>query len=166
MTARRYIAMSTGICRKLIARFMCSSNRSTMNGGYTPLSGICAGGVRAETCGSKHRGGRYAAAFFVSFLRHQEIYPSDEGASIQASAPARRLDEFPTGYSSAGWSQPLLASASPAAFEYGVNSLCRSITFQRTARCVLTICLSRGGKRTMASCMLRDKTAGCCGPMG
>src|SRR5436305_9235726 len=78
---------------------------------------------------------------------HQEIYPSDGGASIEAGAPAHRLDEFPTGYSSAGWSPPLPTSASPAASEYAVNPPCRSITFKRTERCVLSICLSRGGKR-------------------
>lgn len=49
----------------------------------------------------------------MSFLRHLEIYPSDGGASRNADAPAHRLDEFPTGYSLAGWSPPEPASASP-----------------------------------------------------
>jgi hypothetical protein len=35
----------------------------------------------------------------MSFLRHREIFPSDEGAGLAANAPAHRLDEFPAGYS-------------------------------------------------------------------
>lgn len=55
----------------------------------------------------------------MSFFRHEEIYRSDEGFSIegkptQAGSPAHRFDESPTGYSSAGWSPPEPASASPA----------------------------------------------------
>ena len=56
----------------------------------------------------------------MSFFRHAEIYrpmwdtsrPS-LGATT-AAAPTHRLDEFPAGYSSAGWSPPEPASASPA----------------------------------------------------
>jgi hypothetical protein len=33
--------------------------------------------------------------------------------TAQANAPVHRLDEFPAGYSVAGWSPPLPASASP-----------------------------------------------------
>ena len=61
-----------------------------------------AGRVRANLAAQK--GGRCAAAFFMSFLRHREIFPSDGGASPAANAPAHRLDEFPAGYSSAGCS--------------------------------------------------------------
>src|SRR5712692_11196230 len=50
----------------------------------------------------------------MSFLRHQEIYPSDGGLSLASQAPAHRLDEFPAGYSSAGCSPAVPASASPA----------------------------------------------------
>src|ERR1035437_5511493 len=82
----------------------------------------------------------------MSFLRHREIYPSDGGASRKAGAPAHRLDEFPTGYSLAGWSPPEPASASPAGFQYAVQSSCRSRDFQRTANSVLTVCVSPGGK--------------------
>ena len=42
----------------------------------------------------------------MSFPRHREIFPSDGGASPAANAPAHRLDEFPAGYSLAGWSPP------------------------------------------------------------
>jgi len=42
----------------------------------------------------------------MSFLRHEEIYPSDGGLEQLDQAPAHRLDEFPAGYS--------LASCSPA----------------------------------------------------
>jgi putative transposase len=56
----------------------------------------------------------------MSFFRHAEIYrpmwdtsrPS-LGATTAAAPTTHRLDEFPTGYSSAGWSPPEPASASP-----------------------------------------------------
>ncbi len=73
-----------------------------------------------------------------------------EGASPAANAPAHRLDEFPAGYSLAGWSPPAPASASPAASEYAVMSSCRSTDFQRTVSCVLTICVSPGDKRNLS----------------
>jgi len=38
----------------------------------------------------------------MSFLRHGEIYPFDEGVIAQDHALAHRTDEFPAGYSSAG----------------------------------------------------------------
>jgi hypothetical protein len=44
-------------------------------------------------------------------LRHREIFPSDEGASLSVRAPAHRLDEFPAGYSLAGCS-PVLGCSS------------------------------------------------------
>jgi hypothetical protein len=83
----------------------------------------------------------------MSLLRHREIYPSDGGAIAVDHAPAHRLDEFPAGYSLAGWSPPEPASASPAASEYPATSFYRSSVFQRTATSVLTICVSLGGKR-------------------
>ena len=51
-----------------------------------------------------HKEAGCAAAFFMSFPRHREIFPSDGSASLAANAPAHRLDEFPAGYSSAGCS--------------------------------------------------------------
>jgi len=56
----------------------------------------------------------------MSFFRHEEIYRpmwDSSWRSLGAStavAPTHRLDEFPAGYSSAGWSPPEPASASPA----------------------------------------------------
>ncbi len=55
----------------------------------------------------------------MSFFRHQEIYRSDGRGRktrkpTEAGSPDHRLDESPTGYSSAGWSPPAPASASPA----------------------------------------------------
>src|SRR5882724_6339902 len=84
----------------------------------------------------------------MSFSRHSEIYPSDGGAGFAANAPAHRLDEFPAGYSSAGWSPPEPTSASPAEYDCAVKSYGPSRSFHRTANCVLTVCVSRGGKRT------------------
>jgi putative transposase len=54
----------------------------------------------------------------MSFFRHKEIFRSDGGSwlsgeSTEADSPAHRLDESPAGYSSAGWSPPEPASASP-----------------------------------------------------
>jgi hypothetical protein len=52
----------------------------------------------------------------VSFLRHKEIYQSDEQkrrARLGSHALAHRLDEFPVGYSLASCSPAELASASP-----------------------------------------------------
>jgi len=83
----------------------------------------------------------------MSFLRHGEIFPSDGGASLATNAPAHHLDEFPAGYSSASWSPPEPASASPTGHQYAVMSSCRSSAFHRTVNCVLTVCVSRGGKR-------------------
>ena len=106
-----------------------------------------AGRVRTKPA-DQQQGGRCAAAFFMSFPRHREIYPSDGGAKPNAAdAPAHRLDEFPAGYSLAGCSPAEPASASPAGHQYAVQSSCRSRIFQRTANSVLTVCVSRGGKR-------------------
>ena len=53
----------------------------------------------------------------LSFLRHKEIYQSDEQKSERAQpcghALAHRVDEFPVGYSLASCSPAELASASP-----------------------------------------------------
>ena len=55
----------------------------------------------------------------MSFFRHEEIYRSDVGSltsgkPTEAGSPDHRLDESPAGYSSAGWSPPEPACASPA----------------------------------------------------
>jgi putative transposase len=55
----------------------------------------------------------------MSFFRHREIYQSDvasnaKGKPAETGSPDHRLDESPTGYSSAGWSPPEPASALPA----------------------------------------------------
>ena len=55
--------------------------------------------------------------YLMSFERHGEIYPNDKGADDSADAPAHHSDEFPAGYSSAGCSPALPASASPAAVD-------------------------------------------------
>jgi len=54
----------------------------------------------------------------LSFFRHEEIFRSDvvsktEGEPAETGSPDHRLDESPAGYSSAGWSPPEPASASP-----------------------------------------------------
>ena len=58
----------------------------------------------------------------VSFFRHEEIFRSDVGVTVngeptEVSSPDHRLDQSPADYSSAGWSPPEPASASPAGDE-------------------------------------------------
>src|SRR5258708_35057839 len=55
---------------------------------------LISGEVRSE---NHERGGRSAAAYSMSFLRHEEIYPSDGGAHLPVNASPHRLDEFPAG---------------------------------------------------------------------
>jgi putative transposase len=65
----------------------------------------------------------------MSFFRHEEIYRPMWDTSWRslgattAAAPTHRLDEFPAGYSSAGWSPPEPASASPAEDDSGGNEV-------------------------------------------
>ena len=65
----------------------------------------------------------------MSFFRHEEIYrPMWDSfwrslGATTAAAPTHRLDEFPAGYSSAGWSPPEPASASPADDDSGGNEV-------------------------------------------
>ena len=93
------------------------------------------------------KGCRCAAAFFMSFSRHSEIYPPMEAQTNPVGAPAHRLDEFPTGHSLAGCSPAEPASASPVGHQYALKSFYRSRIFQRTVNSVLTVCVSRGGNR-------------------
>jgi putative transposase len=63
--------------------------------------------------------GAASAGATMSFFRHKEIFRSDVdsfqgGETAETASPAHRLDESPAGYSSAGWSPPEPASASPA----------------------------------------------------
>src|SRR5580658_8880367 len=63
----------------------------------------------------------------MSFLRHEQIYQSDvfsvcAGAKQWPASPrSHRLDESATGYSLAGCSPALPASASPAVFHAAPN---------------------------------------------
>src|SRR5713226_9425603 len=83
----------------------------------------------------------------MSFLRHLEIYPSDGDATRVNRVPAHRLDEFPAGYSSAGCSPAEPASASPTEDHFALWVLRSTILFQRTVNCVLTVCVTPGGRR-------------------
>jgi hypothetical protein len=84
----------------------------------------------------------------MRFSRHREIYPPMGAPNRWANAPAHRRDEFPAGYFLAGCAPAEPTSASPAAFQYALQSFCRSRIFQRTARYVLTVCVSRPYKRS------------------
>ena len=75
--------------------------------------------VRRRSSSRLHKPGAASTAATMSFFRHKEIYRSDRkrnksGKPTEAGSPAHRLDESPAGYSSAGWSPPEPASASPA----------------------------------------------------
>src|ERR1700693_481377 len=87
----------------------------------------------------------------MSFLRHGEIYRSDdrlrvgaEGRTKSSPPQPHRLDEFPAGYSSAGCSPAWPASASPAAGYCALHSVYPSRIFHRTANTVLSHRLSFG----------------------
>ena len=82
----------------------------------------------------------------MSSFRHGEIYHFDEGVIPQDHAPAHRNDEFPDGYSSAGCSPAVPASASPSGAHLAPNAFSVTMLFQRTVRSVLTFCLTPGDK--------------------
>ena len=59
----------------------------------------------------------------------------------EASDPAHRADEFPTGYSPAG--------CSPAEHRDAVIPVGRSRTFPQAVNCALTVCVRSGGNRRL-----------------
>jgi hypothetical protein len=85
------------------------------------------------------------------FQASGEIYRSDVRRVVRGRCQHRpqphRLDEFPTGYSSAGYSPTEPASASPVRNHSALKLSFRSSVFHRTANRVLTVCLSPGGHR-------------------
>ena len=96
----------------------------------------------------------FAATFFMSFLRHPQIYPSICSMAKTGDGPfsgfapgPHRLDESAAGYSLAGCAPAEPASASPGDYEYAVQSFYWSRSFHPTANSVLTVCVSPGGKR-------------------
>ncbi len=89
----------------------------------------------------------------LSFLRHGQIYQSDvwfasnwRRGSAQPRLHSHRLDEFAVGYSLADCSPAGSASALPTGPQCAVHSSYRSRNFHRTANCVLTGCLTPGGR--------------------
>ncbi len=66
------------------------------------------------------------------------------GAGHMSHPGAHRLDELSAGYSSAGCSPAVPASAFPAASEFGNRAARKSTIFQRTATVPLCCCLSLG----------------------
>src|SRR5579862_4572517 len=85
----------------------------------------------------------------MSFFRHEEIYrPMDNrnvpGRSCQDRPRPHRYDEFPAGYSSAGWAPAEPASASPAEAHLAGIGPGSTIEMQRTVNRLLTPCLTQG----------------------
>ena len=106
--------------------------------------------IRADPAPSNQHGGRYAAAFLISFLRHGEICHFDEGAILRDFALPHRTNEFPAGYSLAGCSPAVPAPASPSDAHLARKLLLGPIKFQRMVNSVLTVCLSPGDHPTIA----------------
>jgi hypothetical protein len=92
--------MNIAICARRALPSASFWRRFTTKNGFTPRPATCRR-VRSQSRNQQQQGSRFAAAHRMSFLRHREIYPSDGDASLTASVPAHRLDEFPAGYSSA-----------------------------------------------------------------
>ena len=87
----------------------------------------------------------------MSFPSHEGIFRSDGRGSCRSGArserlhaPTHRLDEFPTGYSSAGWSPPQPASASPAKQKFTMKAAPQPSLFQRMGKPCLAGCLTTG----------------------
>src|SRR5215470_9834488 len=90
----------------------------------------------------------------MSFSRHEEIYrpmsswSSTPRRSSSDRPEAHRYDEFPAGYSLAGCAPAEPAFASPAGAHRVAVSSGSTIEKQRTARSVLTACLTQGDNPT------------------
>ena len=85
----------------------------------------------------------------MSLPRHGEIYrPMGTAKRLGRSNCARpsrhRYDEFPAGYSLAGCAPAEPASASPARAHGAAPARCSAIEEQRTAKSLLTKCLTQG----------------------
>ena len=108
------------------------------------------GPVIAPFSETKARFGRFVVQRSVryEFFRHREIFRSDVRLWNREQPAGRslvhRLDEFPAGYSLAGCSPALPASASPAANHSAAKRTRRSMAFHRTATTPLTSCLTPG----------------------
>jgi hypothetical protein len=95
------------------------SGKSLQPAALTHSVGLCAADQVRGATGNAESGGRCAAAFFMSFPRHGEIFRSDVGSSNPGSRscglpPALiGCDEFPVGYSLAGCPPAEPASALP-----------------------------------------------------
>src|SRR5579875_942317 len=132
LSTRRFTGRNLAISPTLepvSARF---SRRSTTKNPSIGARLPAPGRVRTQSAGSNQKGGRCATACLMSFLRHREIY---------------HFDGVPAGYSWAGCSLALPASASPAGGHLARKAIGSTMEFHRTAKSVLTVCLSSGDHR-------------------
>ena len=92
----------------------------------------------------------------MGFLRHEEIYRSDEEArSGRGTAPgAHRFDEFPAGYSLAGCSPAEPASASPTGYSMSENGTVGNLFPANSNLSLFSLSHDRGAAQS-------DPTIGC-----
>ena len=132
-----------------------SWKRSTTKSGCTRRSVIVRPPSSSRGAGRPSRSGEAARNRFgksgvgMSFFRHEEIYrPMDSrnvpGRPWHDRPRPHRYDEFPAGYSSAGCAPAEPASASPAEAHLAGIGSGSTIELQRTARSLLTACLTQG----------------------
>ena len=131
-------------------RFASFWRKSITKNGFIPRSAMCR--RSSKPISQQIKRGRYTAAFSMSFLRHQEIFPSDGGRQPCGQRP--RLIVWMSFRLAIPWrvaSPPVPASASPAGPEYAVISSCWSMIFSSNGQLCLN-CLSQpGGKAHYAS---------------
>lgn len=163
--------MSTGTWPRRALRSASSWRRFTTTSACTRRSASATGRVRTKP---PQQGGRCAATFYMSFLRHaQSIGPMWCSFGCQLGARCR-LPLVGPEHSHKGATEiaPLpivrdeshrlcvgrLVSTSArlrftGCIQHAMKEFCRSRNFQRTANCVLTVCLSLGGKRNYVWCL-------------
>ncbi len=115
------------------------------------LAGCFTTGVHPRVRAKRARTGQSRGSRGMSFPRHEGIFRSDGRGSCRSGArserlhaPTHRLDEFPPGYSSAGWSPPEPASASPAEQKFTMKAAPQPSLFQRVGKPCLAGCFTTG----------------------
>jgi hypothetical protein len=98
-----------------------------------------------------HRAGKTQEAaarqlFSVSFLGMRKSFQTIRAQSLRTTPGLIVRMSLQLAIPRRGCSPALPASASPTDSQCALNSYCRSMDFHRTANCVLTVCLTPGGR--------------------